>query len=193
MIPFDAGPPGSLAAGDEADDGAPADPFVLLDEWLPGWDGAPLGPMTLATIGVDGYPAARTVLLSGFNGRRFFFHSDARSAKAAELASNPRAAATLVWPEAGRQLVVTGDVERLTASEATAAYPHRSRYLQVLAWANDAETARLPRAERRERWSAFEAAHPEGTLVPPPRLPEQTSQFHPDPGVLVLVTDQLRR
>ncbi|MDQ4503446.1 pyridoxamine 5'-phosphate oxidase family protein [Sinomonas sp. ASV322] len=168
MIPFDAGAPGSLAAAGEADDGAPADPFALLAAWLPGWDGAPLGPMTLATIGRDGYPAARTVLLSGFDGERFFFHTDARSAKAAELATNPRAAATLVWPEAGRQLVVTGDVERLTASDAAAAYSHRTRYLQVLAWANDAEMAQHSLAERRERWRAFDAAHPPGMLAPPP-------------------------
>ncbi|QKS22227.1 pyridoxamine 5'-phosphate oxidase family protein, partial [Curtobacterium sp. Csp1] len=66
--------------------------------------------MTLSTVGLDGYPDARTVLLSRFDGERLHFHTDARSRKAAELAALARAAVTLVWPEVARQLVVVGDV-----------------------------------------------------------------------------------
>ena len=100
--------PGQAAAQDDAA-AAPADPLELAAAWLPAAEDGPGPTMTLSTLGLDGYPSARTVLLSRFDGERLHFHTDSRSRKAAELAALPRAAVTLVWPEAARQLVVVGD------------------------------------------------------------------------------------
>ncbi|MFS2031626.1 pyridoxamine 5'-phosphate oxidase family protein [Curtobacterium sp. CT11-45] len=86
----------------------PTDPLALAASWLPAAADAPGPTMTLSTVGLDGYPDARTVLLSLFDGERLHFHTDSRSRKAAELAAVPRAAVTLHWPEAARQLVVVG-------------------------------------------------------------------------------------
>jgi len=145
----------------------PADPFPLLADWLPAPGSGETPVMTLSTTGVDGYPAARTVLLSLFDGERVHFHTDSRSRKAVELGVDPRATVTVLQPEAARQVVVTGDVAPVTTAEALAAYRARSRYLQLLAWLNDVGTAQLDPAERRARWAAFDAAHP-GPLDPPP-------------------------
>ncbi|WP_146244275.1 pyridoxal 5'-phosphate synthase [Curtobacterium sp. MCBD17_032] len=123
--------------------------------------------MTLSTIGLDGYPSARTVLLSRFDGQRLHFHTDTRSRKAAELAAVPRATMTIVWPEAARQLVVTGDVTPVTGREARLAYSARTRYLQVLAWVNDADLAGATADVRRQRWAAFAAERGDGPLEPP--------------------------
>ncbi|MGN8048822.1 pyridoxine/pyridoxamine 5'-phosphate oxidase [Curtobacterium sp. 22159] len=147
-------------------DAAPEDPLALVGSWLAPRDVATT-TMTLSTIGLDGYPSARTVLVSAYDGRRVHFHTDARSRKAAELAAVPRATATVVWPEAGRQLVLTGDVGVVTAEEAWVAYAARTRYLQVLAWVNDHQLAALPDGERRARWAAFERDHGEGALDAP--------------------------
>ncbi|MFJ4220399.1 pyridoxamine 5'-phosphate oxidase family protein [Curtobacterium luteum] len=144
--------------------GSVADPFALAADWLPG----PVPrTMTLSTVGTDGYPAARTVLLSRFDGRRFHFHTDSRSRKAAELAAVPRATITLVWPEEARQLVVTGDVAQVTDLEARLAYAERTPYLQVLAWVNDAEAAQLAADARRARWAAFAEERGDQPLRPP--------------------------
>jgi pyridoxamine 5'-phosphate oxidase len=154
---------------DRADgDEDPADPLALLIGWLPAND-AELRPlMTLSTIGLDGYPAARNVLVSRIDADGIYIHTDSRSGKAAELAAVPRACGTLVWPEIGRQVVVVGDVAPTSPTEAHAAFAARSRYLQLLAWANTAELAAEPLAQRRAVWQAFAAAHPDGTLSPPP-------------------------
>ncbi|OEI67642.1 pyridoxamine 5'-phosphate oxidase family protein [Curtobacterium sp. ER1/6] len=152
-------------AAEDPDAAAPADPLVLAAAWLPGVDAGPGPTMTLSTVGLDGYPSARTVLLSRFDGERLHFHTDSRSRKAAELAALPRAAVTMVWPEAARQLVVVGDVAPVTADEARAAYAARTRYLQVLAWVNDHEAAADTASRRRELWAAFERERPE--LEPP--------------------------
>jgi pyridoxamine 5'-phosphate oxidase len=157
--------PGQAAAALEGP--PPADPLELAAAWLP-VDGSTPGPtMTLSTIGLDGYPSARTVLLSRFDGQRLHFHTDTRSRKAAELAAVPRAAVTIVWPEAARQLVVTGDVAPVTDREARLAYAARTRYLQVLAWVNDTDLAVAPEAHRRARWAAFEREHADTALAPP--------------------------
>jgi pyridoxamine 5'-phosphate oxidase len=131
-----------------------SDPLALLGAWLPRADD-PMRPlMSLATVDADGLPDVRNVLLSAFDGERITFHTDARSRKAAQLRANPRAAIAVVQPELGRQLVVRGPVAESTAEESLAAYRARVPYLQVLAWANDAETAQLPQHARRERWAA---------------------------------------
>ncbi|MDM7890710.1 pyridoxamine 5'-phosphate oxidase family protein [Curtobacterium caseinilyticum] len=156
--------PGQVAASTDGA-AAPADPLVLAASWLPSTEDGPGPTMTLSTLGLDGYPAARTVLLSRFDGERLHFHTDSRSRKAAELAALPRAAVTLVWPEVARQLVVVGDVARVTDAEARAAYAARTRYLQVLAWVNDHEAAADTADRRRELWAAFEQDRPE--LEPP--------------------------
>lgn len=143
---------------------AAPDPLDLAGAWL-GGTGAP-PTMTLSTTGLDGYPSARTVLLSSFDGARFHFHTDSRSRKAAELAADPRATVTVHLAEHSRQLVVTGDVVTVTADEAREAYAARSRYLQVLAWLNDHELAAEPEDRRRARWAAFERER-DAVLEPP--------------------------
>ncbi|PYY32388.1 pyridoxal 5'-phosphate synthase [Curtobacterium sp. MCBD17_030] len=157
--------PGQAAAADTGP--PPADPLVLAAAWLPPAGSGVTPTMTLSTIGLDGYPSARTVLLSQFDGQRLHFHSDTRSRKAAELAAVPRASVTIVWPEAARQLVVTGDVARVTDREARIAYAARTHYLQVLAWVNDADLAAVPADERRTRWASFEATGGGAPLDPP--------------------------
>ncbi|MDP4333847.1 pyridoxamine 5'-phosphate oxidase family protein [Curtobacterium sp. A7_M15] len=144
----------------------PTDPLTLAASWLPAAD-TPGPTMTLSTVGLDGYPDARTVLLSLFDGERLHFHTDSRSRKAAELAAVPRAAVTLHWPEAARQLVVVGDVAPVTEEEARAAYAARTRYLQVLAWVNDHAAAADTPARRREAWAAFVRGRAGTDLEPP--------------------------
>ncbi|MEF2975777.1 pyridoxine/pyridoxamine 5'-phosphate oxidase [Subtercola sp. YIM 133946] len=141
--------------------------FDEVRSWLPA-DGDPARPLiALSTVAPDGYPDTRHVLLSDFDEQGFFFHTDARSRKLTELRAAPRASFAIAWPELRRQLVVVGDTESASAEEATTAYQRRSYYLQVLAWLNDAEFARLDPAEGARRWAEFEAAHPYGTLTPP--------------------------
>jgi pyridoxamine 5'-phosphate oxidase len=167
---------GDTFGGDVAADAAVADPLDLLDRWLghvdptgsePGSGGPGTTPlMALATVGSDGLPRVRHVLLSSYDRGRLHFHSDTRSEKAAELAAAPGAAVTLVWPDAVRQLSVIGPVVVETAAEQRSAYARRSRYLQVLAWLNDVALAQLAEPERERVWAEFDREHP--TVEPPP-------------------------
>ena len=152
-------------AGDPHD-GA-GDPHDWARSWLPSDDDPARPLMTLATLGLDGFPAARTVLLSSVSATGFRFHTDGRSAKAAELAADSRAALVITYPELARQLVVQGRAVRQSEADGALAYEHRSAYLRQLAWINDSEHAQLGDEERRRAWSDAIAQVPDGPLDPP--------------------------
>ena len=62
--------------------------------------------MALATVGADGRPAARMVLLKGFDASGFVFYTNFASRKGAELDANPHAALLFWWPPLLRQVRV---------------------------------------------------------------------------------------
>lgn len=88
--------------------------------------GHPLRTPTLATLGTEGTPQARMVVLRAVRAtaRALVFHTDIRSAKWSELAANPRAS-VLAWdPESRQQMRLTGTVTRHGpgSTEVTAAW-----------------------------------------------------------------------
>ncbi|GIG29231.1 pyridoxamine 5'-phosphate oxidase family protein [Cellulomonas marina] len=157
----------TLFGHDVEDPDAPLeDPEALLDAWLPQPVDELRPLMALTTLDEDGWPDTRHVLLSAHAPGALLFHTDARTRKAAHLAADPRVSLALVWPDLGRQVTVQGEAEPTEAEAAAAVFAARSRYLQLLAWQNDADAAALPRAARRQRWAEFAAAHPEALDAP---------------------------
>ncbi|CAA9291879.1 MAG: hypothetical protein AVDCRST_MAG48-586 [uncultured Friedmanniella sp.] len=161
------GPRPEPVEGPSTSSGHGGDPHARARSWLPPDDDPARPLMTLATLGLDGCPAARTVLLSSVSDAGFRFHTDARSAKAAELAAHDRVALVLAFPDRAQQLVVQGRAAPEDALQSRAAFGRRSAYLRHLAWVNDADHARLPDDERRRAWSAAVAEAPDGPLDPP--------------------------
>jgi pyridoxamine 5'-phosphate oxidase len=89
--------------------------------------------MTVSTVGVDGVPAARILLLKGFDERGFVFYTNYESAKGRELEENPRAALLFYWPELERQVRISGDVERVSREDSERYFHSRPRGSQVSA------------------------------------------------------------
>lgn len=114
-----------------------ADPLVQFAAWLEEAErGADRDPyaMTLATIGGEGVPAARTVRLKTVDERGFVFTSRRDGPKARELRTNPQAALVFYWPAQGRQVRVTGEVERLPEEESARYFRARPRARQLALW-----------------------------------------------------------
>jgi pyridoxamine 5'-phosphate oxidase len=140
--------------------------YRLVQSWLPANDDPDRPRMTLSTVTAEGLADARTVLLTALDPAGFFFHTDSRSRKVAQLAANPNVALTLAW-EFERQLVVQGVAEVAPASSIAEAYQARSDYLKQLAWLNTVEFAQLEVDERRRRWKTFAELRPGGHPQPP--------------------------
>src|SRR5262249_50612186 len=98
----------------------------------------PVNPdaMALATVGLDGVPNARMVLLKGFDERGFVFYTNIDSIKGHELAAAPRAALTFYWKSLQRQVRARGTVEAVSKEEADSYFATRSRMAQIGAWAS---------------------------------------------------------
>jgi pyridoxamine 5'-phosphate oxidase len=92
--------------------------------------------MTLATASADGIPAARIVLLKGFDERGFVFFTNYESFKGMQLAENPRACLVFFWKELERQVRITGLVEKVSDAESDAYFNSRPEGSRIGAWAS---------------------------------------------------------
>jgi pyridoxamine 5'-phosphate oxidase len=92
--------------------------------------------MTLATASADGVPAARIVLLKGFDERGFVFFTNYESFKGMQLAENPRACLVFFWKELERQVRITGLVEKVSDEESDAYFNSRPEGSRIGAWAS---------------------------------------------------------
>lgn len=92
--------------------------------------------MTLATVGADGMPSARIVLLKGHDARGFVFYTNRNSRKSAEIAGHDKVALCFYWGETGRQVRVEGHAESTTEAESDAYFASRPRESQLGAWAS---------------------------------------------------------
>lgn len=106
-------------------DAAAADPVVLEPN-----------AVQLATAGPDGRPSVRTVLAKGIDERGIVFYTNYESAKARDLAANPRAAAVFVWLAHQRQVRLSGAVRKVERAETEAYFAQRPRESQLGAWAS---------------------------------------------------------
>lgn len=118
---------------------ADADPIAQFRRW---WDEAlksevpEANAMTLATADASGRPAARTVLLKGFDAEGFVFYTNYDSRKGQDLAANPRASLLFFWRELERQVRIDGRVLRVSAEESDAYYASRPLASRIGAWAS---------------------------------------------------------
>ena len=92
--------------------------------------------MALATADEHGIPAVRMVLLKDVSEAGFVFYTNTGSRKGRDLAANPNAALCFHWSIIGRQVRVTGPVNRVSDEEADAYFASRGRGSQVGAWAS---------------------------------------------------------
>jgi pyridoxamine 5'-phosphate oxidase len=92
--------------------------------------------MTLATASADGIPAARIVLLKGYDERGFVFFTNYDSFKGLQLTENPRACLVFFWKELERQVRITGLVEKVSAEESDIYFNSRPEGSRIGAWAS---------------------------------------------------------
>lgn len=123
--------------------------------------------MTLATVGADGRPSARIVLLKAFDPAGFTFHTNYESRKGRELAANPYAALVFFWQELERQVRIEGSVERLPDAESDAYFQGRPLGSRLGAWASR-QSESIPDRAALERKLDELAREYEGRDVPRP-------------------------
>ncbi|MGI8330191.1 pyridoxamine 5'-phosphate oxidase [Actinomadura scrupuli] len=122
--------------------------------------------MVLATASAEGVPSARTVLLKGHDESGFVFFTNHLSHKGRDLLENPRACLVFPWHPLHRQVIVTGDVERLSRSESEAYFHSRPYGSQLGAWASRQSSVIVSRAALEERYAELAARWPDPAIAP---------------------------
>jgi pyridoxamine 5'-phosphate oxidase len=122
------------------EDSAPAEPYALFNAWLQDALKHHLpepNAMTLATLGQDGGPSARTVLLKGFDEQGFHFFTNYDSRKGHEIAADARASAVFLWTQRHHQVSIRGTITKLPRGEAESYFAARPRGHQIGAWVSE--------------------------------------------------------
>ncbi|CAK9884914.1 MAG: Pyridoxine/pyridoxamine 5'-phosphate oxidase [Candidatus Erwinia impunctatus] len=115
----------------------PPDPLELFQHWLAQAAEAHLHDptaMSVATVDEEGQPYQRIVLLKHVDQRGMVFYTNTGSRKAGQLAKNPRVSLLFPWHMLDRQVIVLGEVEKLSVLEVMKYFHSRPRDSQIGAW-----------------------------------------------------------
>lgn len=123
--------------------------------------------MLFATADAAGRPSARTVLLKGVDERGFVLFTNLESRKGRDALANPHAALVFDWIEIGRQVVVTGAVERVDDAEADEYFSSRPRGSQIGAHASRQSSVIASRDELDAACQAASERYPDDVPRPP--------------------------
>lgn len=116
-----------------------ADPFDEFRAWLHDAVTAAFpepNAMVLGTVGADGQPSSRNVLLKGLEDDGFVFFTNIASRKATEIASNSLVSLCFPWIAMERQVLVCGTATPVSREASRAYWVTRPRESQVGAWAS---------------------------------------------------------
>jgi pyridoxamine 5'-phosphate oxidase len=90
--------------------------------------------MTLATVGANGQPSQRTVLLKYYDENGYVFFTNFESRKAVEIEENQRVSLLFVWLDLERQVQINGIAERISSTESAKYFMTRPKESQIAAW-----------------------------------------------------------
>ncbi len=124
--------------------------------------------MTVASVGKNGQPSIRVVLLKSFDSKGFVFYTNYEGRKGSELLANPQAALCFHWPHLEVQVRVEGAVEQVSAEEADAYFASRPRQSQLGAWASTQSRPIEHEGDLENRLAEYERKFEETDVPRPP-------------------------
>jgi pyridoxamine 5'-phosphate oxidase len=147
------------------------DPIARYSSWFDqalAKGGADPKAACLSTVGLDGRPAGRFVLVQYADARGFFFFTNLGSRKARELAASNAAALAFYWPVIDRQIRIEGLVHPVDQAEADRYFATRPRESQIGAWASRQSEPLGSRAELEASIADCQVRFGDGPVPRPP-------------------------
>lgn len=102
------------------EDSIPDNPMQLFQTWFyeveqaDGLDEP--NAMTVSTLGLDGFPKNRVVLLKKYNHEGFIFYTNYKSEKGKAIDANPKLCLSFFWPNLERQIIIKGSAEKIASN-----------------------------------------------------------------------------
>lgn len=155
-----------------SEEGISENPMELFQKWFFeveefGGD-SEVNAVTVSTIGSDGFPKARVVLLKKFTWEGFVFFTNYNSEKGKAIALNPHVCLSFFWAGIERQIIIKGVAEKLSENLSDGYFESRPDGSKLGAWASDQSEAVPSRNYLDERLAAFEKQY-ENKEIPRPK------------------------
>jgi pyridoxamine 5'-phosphate oxidase len=117
------------------------DPINLFNRWFHEAEefvgDSEVNAMTLSTIGLEGFPKARVVLLKKFTEEGFIFYTNYNSEKGRAISKNPNVCLSFFWQSLERQIIIKGKVEKLAENLSDGYFESRPDGSKLGAWASN--------------------------------------------------------
>ena len=147
-----------------------AEPIRQFSLWLAEAEQAGIfepNAFVLGTIGANGKPSARTVLLRGVDDNGFYFYTNYSSRKGEAITHGVDVSMVFGWYPQFRQVLVEGMAERVADSESDAYFNTRPRDSQISAWASNQSQPIGSREALDEQYAQRQAEFAEGEIPRP--------------------------
>lgn len=141
----------------------PENPMELFQKWFyevdhsDGIDEA--NAMTISTIGLDGYPKGRVVLLKKYTYEGFIFYTNYNSEKGKAILQNPNVCLSFFWHAAERQIIIKGKAEKIAENLSDGYFESRPRGSQLGAIVSNQSDVVKDRSELEEKLKQLEKAY----------------------------------
>jgi pyridoxamine 5'-phosphate oxidase len=112
--------------------------------------------MTISTIGLDGFPKNRAVLLKKYTWEGFIFYTNYNSEKGKAIANNPHVCLSFLWHNIERQIIIKGVAEKISENLSDGYFESRPDGSKLGAWASDQSEVVPSRKYLDDRLASFE-------------------------------------
>ena len=123
--------------------------------------------MTVSTLGLDGYPKSRVVLLKKYTYEGFIFYSNYDSEKGRAIAKNPQVCISFFWPVLERQIIIKGKAEKIAENLSDGYFESRPDGSKLGAMASDQSSVIPSRAVLENRLKQLEEEYREKEIQRP--------------------------
>lgn len=137
----------------------PDNPIQLFQTWFYEVDNSgtvdEANAMSVATIGLDGYPKTRVVLLKKYTHEGFIFYTNYNSEKGKAIANNNHVCLSFFWHAAERQIIIKGKAEKVSENLSDGYFESRPKGSQLGAVVSN-QSEVITRTELEERLKVLE-------------------------------------
>ena len=149
----------------------PENPMELFQKWFINADNSDAveetNAMTIATIGKDGFPKSRVVLLKKYTWEGFIFYTNYNSEKGKAIEENNHICISFFWPALEQQIIIKGVAEKQAENLSDGYFESRPDGSKLGAWASEQSKVVSSREELDENLKTFEQKF-EGKEIPRP-------------------------
>jgi len=147
------------------------DPFKQFKKWFEEVEEVSgveeVNAMTVSTIGLDGFPKNRVVLLKSYDEEGFVFYTNYESEKGKAIAANPDVCLSFFWPNLERQVIIKGKAEKVSKETSKTYFNSRPEGSRLGAWVSPQSDVIKDREFLEDRLKNFENEFSEKEIPKP--------------------------